>query len=227
MNIENRLRRWFKFRFAVLYPFGLLAVFFSIPSDSSIKAGIGFVMAGLLIRVWANGYAIKLERLTTSGPYAFIRHPLYLGTLLLVIGFVVVLRIHYIIGILVIALMVGVYSSTIRKEELMLEKKFKDKYSDYKNKIPAIFPAFVFYSQGEKWPFSFRRLIKSQEYKLFFWMLILLIGFHLKDEFMVEHEKIDTKIWILIIIALILGILDLIGEVTKKTRKATKSNIQT
>ena len=225
MNIYSRLQRSFKFRFAILYPFGTAAVIFAIPDDKSIRVGIWFIITGLFIRIWANGYAIKLEKLTTSGPYAFLRHPLYLGTMLLIVGFILTLKIHYIIGILSIIVIAAVYYSTIKKEEQMLEQKFKDAYINYKKKVPAIFPTIFPYREGEKWPFSLARLIKSQEYKLLLWIIILTIVFHLKHEFITEHETMDAKIWGLIITAFILGILDLTGEFIKWQRKSSKRRL--
>jgi len=111
--------------------------------------------------------------------------------------------------------MASIYYKTIVKEEEMLKDKFKDIYINYKRKVPAILPTIFPYRRGEKWPFSFRRLIRSQEYKLFLWMIIVVIAFHLKSEFMVEHEKIDIKIIVLIVVAFLLGIIDLIGELLK------------
>src|ERR1022692_3681145 len=92
MNISQRLERSFKPRFAVIYPFALFVLFFCFLNDASIRAGIGYIIVGLLIRLWSNGYAIKNDKLTTSGPYAFVRNPLYLGTFLIAIGFVIVLK---------------------------------------------------------------------------------------------------------------------------------------
>jgi protein-S-isoprenylcysteine O-methyltransferase Ste14 len=214
VSIQKRLERWLKLRFAILYPFGIFIVLFSNSDDKSIMAGIWFILAGLFLRVWANGYAIKLEKLTTSGPYAFVRHPLYLGTMLLLFGLIIMLKIYY-IGVLLLFIMIAVYYRTIEKEEQMLEQKFKHQYLNYKNKISAIIPTIFLYRKGEKWSFSFKRLIKSQEYKLFLWMLILIIAFHLKGEFLVEHENIDTKIIILIVSVFLLGIIDLLGELLK------------
>jgi len=225
MNIQDRLKRWFKLRFAILYPLGVSAVLFAIPTDESIRKGIGFIITGLLIRIWANGYAIKLEKLTTSGPYAFIRHPLYLGTILLVIGFNIILRIQYVIAISLIVLIAIIYYITIRKEEKMLTDKFRDVYIDYKRKVPAILPTIFRYREGEKWPFSFKRLIKSQEYKLFLWMIVLTIVFHLKDEFIIERESMDIKVWQLIIAAFAFGMLDLIGEFIKYKRKLNSNKL--
>ena len=92
MNIKHRLTRFFKPRFAVIYPFGFFVIFFCSLDEASIKTGIGYIIAGILIRLWSNGYAIKNDKLTTSGPYAFVRNPLYLGTFLIAIGFVIVLK---------------------------------------------------------------------------------------------------------------------------------------
>lgn len=223
MHIKNRLKRWFKFRFVILYLLGVTAVLFAIPDDNSIRQGIGLIIAGLLIRIWANGYAIKLTKLTISGPYAFVRHPLYLGTMLLVIGFNIVLRINYAAAFFVIILISGIYYKTIAKEEKMLIEKFGEVYIDYKKRVPAIVPAFFPYRHGEKWPFSFRRFIKSQEYKLFLWLIVLIIVFHLKHEFMVEREALDAQHIRLIIAAFILGMLDLLGEFIRHKRKLNKN----
>ncbi|MBU1932361.1 MAG: isoprenylcysteine carboxylmethyltransferase family protein [Candidatus Omnitrophica bacterium] len=215
MNIKERLKRWSKLRFAIIYPLSVFIVFFSVPDDRSIMSSVSFIIAGLAVRIWANGYAIKMDKLTTSGPYAFVRHPLYLGTILIAIGFIVMLKI-YLAGAMFLILMVAVYRRTIQKEENMLIKKFNGTYAAYKRKIPAVLPTVFHYKEGEKWSFSLRRLIRSQEYKVFLWVMIIMITFHLKDEFMIEHELMDSKIWFLIVIAFVLGLTDLIGELFKK-----------
>lgn len=217
MNIHDRFERWFKLRFAILYPFGIFIVLYSNSDDKSIMAGIWFILTGLFIRIWANGYAIKLEKLTTSGPYAFVRHPLYLGTIILTLGFIIMLKLHH-IGILFLAIMAMVYYRTIKQEEKMLGQRFQSLYTDYRKNVPAIVPTVFPYREGEKWSFSFRRLIKSQEYKLFIWVIIMVIAFHLKDEFMVEHERPDVKIIGLIVTAFLLGIIDLIAEFGRRKK---------
>lgn len=218
MDIRERLKRWSKLRFAIIYPICIFVVLFSNSDDGSIMSSIWLIGAGLLIRLWANGYAIKMDKLTTSGPYAFVRHPLYLGTMLIAIGLIVMLKIYY-IGALFIIIAVTVYYRTIKKEEAMLEIRFKEAFLRYKKKVPAIFPAIFPYREDEKWPFSFKRLIKSQEYKPFLWVIILIIAFHLKDEIMVEREAIDARIWTLFVVAFILAMLDILGEFIKYKKK--------
>jgi protein-S-isoprenylcysteine O-methyltransferase Ste14 len=92
MDLTHRLKRSFKPRFAVIYPFGLLVLVYGYSTETSLRAGIGYIIAGLLVRLWSNGYAIKNDKLTTSGPYAFVRNPLYVGTFLIALGFVIVLN---------------------------------------------------------------------------------------------------------------------------------------
>lgn len=218
MSLKDRFRRWFKLRFAVIYPFVIFALLFANCDDKSMLGGIWLIIAGLLIRIWANGYAIKSEKLTTSGPYAFVRHPLYLGTMFLAIGFIIMLKLYY-AGILFFIVIASVYYKTIKKEEVMLEQKFKDLYVNYKKKVPALMPTIFPYREGEKWPFSIERLIRSQEYKLFIWMIVLVIIFYLKYQILVKHERPNIRISGLIIAMFILIFLDLAGEFVKRRNR--------
>src|SRR5471030_587366 len=122
MTIKHRLQRSFKPRFAVIYPFGFFVLFFCFINEASIRAGIGWILSGLLIRLWSNGYAIKNDKLTTSGPYAFVRNPLYLGTFLIAIGFVIVLKsqpplLEWIAGGMFLLGLSYMYHKTIKSEE--------------------------------------------------------------------------------------------------------------
>ncbi|MFA5339913.1 MAG: isoprenylcysteine carboxylmethyltransferase family protein [Candidatus Omnitrophota bacterium] len=213
MDIRERLKRWFKLRFAVLYPFAVVFIIFANCDDRSLRYGIWFIAAGELIRMWANGYAIKTEKLTTSGPYAFVRHPLYLGTLLLVTGFVIFLRVYY-VGAALLAVMAIVYTGTIKEEEELLGRKFKE-YAAYKKRVPALFPTPFPYREGEKWGFSLERFFRSQEYKPVLWIAIIIIAFYLKAKFLVENEPVDAGKIRLMVIVVLLVMADISGEIVK------------
>jgi len=213
MNIKERFRRWFKLRFAILYPFGIFVILFANCDDRSFRFGIPFIIAGELIRVWANGYAIKSEKLTTSGPYALVRHPLYLGTALLAVGFIIFLKIYY-AGLALLIVMALIYYKTIKKEEGMLEGRFKG-YAGYRKRVPAMIPTVFPYRGGEKWGFSLERLMRSQEYKPLLWIAVLIIVFYLKEKFFVEKEALDSGKLGLMIAAVLLVMLDVAGEVVK------------
>lgn len=216
---EKRFKRWFKLRFAILYPLGLWMVLSGYSTDASIRQSLWLILIGMGIRTWANGYAIKLEKLTTCGPYSYVRHPLYLGTFCILIGFLVMLRINWVILPLILFVVIGlIYSSTIKKEEKMLEDKFGQTYLQYKERVPFLIPWKKPYRDGEKWPWSFTRYIKSQEYKLFIWLIILTIGFYFKEEFLIEKEGVEVKQIYLMIFAGLLATIDLIGELFRKRR---------
>lgn len=201
-----------------MYPFVIYAVIFCNCDDASIAAGIWFILAGLLIRAWANGYAIKTEKLTTSGPYAFIRHPLYFGTMLILVGFIIMLKAYY-AGVVFFMIAAAVYYRTVSGEEAQLEEKFRDAYVRYKKRVPAIFPTVFTYREGEKWPFSLERLIRSKEHKMFIWAIVIAICFYLKYKLIIGRGTIDAKILALMITALVLALIDLSAELLNKWRK--------
>jgi protein-S-isoprenylcysteine O-methyltransferase Ste14 len=220
-NITHRLQRSFKPRFAVIYPFGFFVLFFCSLDEASIRAGIGFIIAGMLIRLWSNGYAIKNDKLTTSGPYAFVRNPLYLGTFLISIGFVIVLKsepplLEWIVGSIFLLALSFMYYRTINAEQGMLLAKFKDAYKDYCKQVPAMVPCLIPYSKGEKWPFSLQRLINSKEHKPVFWIIILLVGFYLKTRLALEHKPMTEMSWTLSGMAISLILIDAAYEFNKK-----------
>lgn len=225
MNLKNRLRRWFKLRFFITYPFGLFVLFYpaTSPTTTSFKAGIGFIAVGLATRIWANGYAIKTQKLTISGPYSLMRHPLYLGTMLIAIGFSIMLRTSY-VGALFIVIMALVYYRTIKNEERALTERYKEAYLDYKKNVAVILPTNFPYKKGEKWHFSFARVIENHEYKLFIWIVNIVIIFRLKGYFIVEHEQMDMKKWLLIILFFALGAIDIAGEIVKSRKKRKYAN---
>ncbi len=225
MDFKHRLERSFKPRFAIIYPFGVFFLLFGSIDAISLRCGIGYVITGLLIRLWSNGYAIKNDKLTTSGPYGLVRNPLYLGTFLIAIGFAFMLNLNLpimvslIIKILFLASLVYVYTSTVKNEEGMLLKRFGKNFQDYCNNVPAIIPRLTPYTEGEKWPFDMDRLIFSKEYKSLFWITIIIIGFHLKSRILVEQKAMTSNSWGLVLLAAILIMLDVFYEINKKKKK--------
>ena len=214
MDLQHRFQRWFKPRFAVIYPFGFFVLIFGYCDDRSLRAGVGYVIAGLLIRLWSNGYAIKNDKLTTSGPYAFVRNPLYLGTFLVAVGMAVVLKMQW-VGVVFLLAMGAMYYKTIQDEQGMLTAKFGDAYRKYKAKVPAMVPTLIPYSEGKKWPFNLQRLIDSKEHKPLFWVIVLLIVFHLKSRLLVEHKAMTERSWMIVAVAAFLILLDILYEMNK------------
>ena len=215
MDWTHRLKRSFKPRFAVIYPFGVFVAFFCSSTDRSLRSGVGYIIAGALIRLWSNGYAIKNDRLTTSGPYAFVRNPLYLGTFLIALGLAITLNMGW-MTVLFLGALGAMYYQTIHSEEGMLLAKFGEDYKKYCAKVPAMVPCLIPYTQGDKWPFSMQRLIDSKEHKPVFWVIIILILFHLKTRLLLEHKPMTTRTWLLAALGVTLIALDVLYELNKK-----------
>lgn len=131
-SIARRIRVPMGFAFAAIY------IWLANPSGPSILAGAVLVIAGLLIRASASGHVKKNEELTTSGLYAYTRNPLYLGSIVLAIGFVVAARSWWIAGIAA-AFFLAVYIPVIRGEEAFLREKFAE-YDAYARSVPRLLP---------------------------------------------------------------------------------------
>ena len=83
------LRKRLRPRLLVVYALAIAAVFLSRPTPLSLLLGPIPIAAGEALRLWATGYLHKNDALTIAGPYAYLRHPLYLGTLLIAAGFLI------------------------------------------------------------------------------------------------------------------------------------------
>jgi protein-S-isoprenylcysteine O-methyltransferase Ste14 len=139
-RIATRLRVPLGFLFAVAY------LWFARPAWAWIAAGSGLVAAGLALRAAASGHIRKNSELTTTGPYAYTRNPLYLGSILIAIGFVLAARNLWIaLGAGVMFLII--YLPVIQAEEKYLRSVF-DHYAEYAAHVPRFFPRLTPYRTG-------------------------------------------------------------------------------
>jgi protein-S-isoprenylcysteine O-methyltransferase Ste14 len=131
-QIARRIRVPLGFLFAVLY------FWLARPSWRSLMLGAMVVAPGLLIRALASGHVRKNEALATSGPYAYTRNPLYLGSLLIGLGFVAAARSWW-VGAALVAMFVAIYLPVIRDEEAFLRQRFPE-FDEYARRVPRMFP---------------------------------------------------------------------------------------
>jgi len=108
------------------------------PSWKSMPLGVVLIVPGLLIRALAFGHVQTNEQLTTTGPYAYTRNPLYLGSLMLALGFAVAARSWSIAAGLLI-LFLGIYLPVIRAEETFLRSRFPE-FDEYARQVPQLLP---------------------------------------------------------------------------------------
>ena len=95
-------------------------------------------LPGIFLRALASGHVKKNEELTTSGPYAYTRNPLYVGSLIMAIGFAVAARSVWVV-LLLVAMFGFVYLPVIRAEETFLRQKFST-FDEYAHNVPRLFP---------------------------------------------------------------------------------------
>jgi len=130
-------------RFAPWYAVGLGLLLMSTPTLDTWAVGLLPVALGLGVRAWGAGHLVKNERFTVTGPYAYVRHPLYLGTLLIAVGFGWMLGgwPTWLTWALVLPWFFLVYFP--RKEQLEGERllaRYGEVYAHYRAAVPALWP---------------------------------------------------------------------------------------
>jgi len=157
-KIARRIRVPLGFVFAVLY------FWLARPTWRFIALGSLLILPGLLIRALASGHVRKNEALATSGPYAYTRNPLYLGSLLIGLGFAVAARSWW-VGVALVAMFLAIYLPVIRDEEAFLRQKFPE-FEEYARRVPRMFPRIAAHSQQGEPPaaFSMALYLKHREY---------------------------------------------------------------
>lgn len=118
--------------------------------------GAVLFVVGVVIRLWASGVIAKNKQLATSGPYLYVRHPLYTGNILILFGFAAASGIWW-TPIAALALLYFYYPPAIQYEEIKLRKIFGTAYDDYSEITPALMPRFDNRPSGKGDTWSFKK----------------------------------------------------------------------
>jgi protein-S-isoprenylcysteine O-methyltransferase Ste14 len=146
----------------ILKTLGLIAgalavVALANPTPLSLAAGGVLVLAGEALRIWAAGHLQRNREVTTSGPYAYVRDPLYLGRLLILVG-VCVMAWAKALWLLPVGLAIFFANYMPRKylkEMTALEQRFGPEYRDYAQQVHSLMPRLTRYAQARQRPWSF------------------------------------------------------------------------
>jgi protein-S-isoprenylcysteine O-methyltransferase Ste14 len=158
-QIARRIRVPLGFLFALFY------FWVARPTWRSMALGAIVVAPGLLIRALASGHVRKNESLATSGPYAYTRNPLYLGSLLMGVGFAVAAR-SWAVGVALLVMFFVIYLPVIRDEEAFLRRMFPE-FEEYTRRVPRMFPRLTPLSDTQSEVgagFSLDLYLKHREY---------------------------------------------------------------
>ncbi|MDX1381266.1 MAG: isoprenylcysteine carboxylmethyltransferase family protein [Xanthomonadales bacterium] len=112
-----------------------------------LSAGCLLVAMGIVVRIVAAGCIRKNHELAMSGPYASVRHPLYLGNLLVLAGFALGTQ-SLLWPVLVVLFAWLYYPPAIRYEDAKLERMFGEDWRSWSQRTPALLPRSVQFSTG-------------------------------------------------------------------------------
>ena len=164
MRIAKRIRKVTARTVPVYLAIGAL-IYFADPTVPLFVAGLIPMLLGEAIRIWGTGHLEKNQSLATTGPYAYVQHPLYMGTLLIMIGACTMAG--RIIGVIV--LLLGIIAFWVyyapKKQRVEGEKLleiFGEEYQEYRDHVPAFFPNFRPYRKHEK-RWSWRGTVGNSE----------------------------------------------------------------
>ncbi len=137
---------------------------FARPTPEALLAGGALTALGLVVRAWAAGTIQKDRHLTTSGPYAYLRHPLYLGNFLIGLG-VAAAGGHWIWPVLFGLFYAVVYRRTLIYEDRVLEAQFGEAYRRYRSAVPGLVPRLTAYQPQETRGFSWATYRRHREWE--------------------------------------------------------------
>jgi protein-S-isoprenylcysteine O-methyltransferase Ste14 len=131
---------WIRWRVRVGYPVALVYLALARPTVLSLAIGGVIGAMGLVVRAWAAGHLRKHRALATGGPYAFTRNPLYFGSVILALGFVVAGRSIW--AAVVVAGYLGLfYPAVMRREEAELHGHYGEDFKKYAARVPLFWPS--------------------------------------------------------------------------------------
>jgi len=167
----RRIRVPSGFAFAIVY------WWLAKPDPASWLWGALLILAGLGVRALASGHLQKNEKLATTGPYAYTRNPLYLGSLVIAVGFTIAAR-SLSVGCILLLLFVAIYLPVIRAEESYLSERFPE-FLDYRRQVPRLIPKLKRLTPGAA-AFSWQLYLKHREYNAALGSLAMLAALLVK-----------------------------------------------
>jgi protein-S-isoprenylcysteine O-methyltransferase Ste14 len=169
--IAKRIRVPLGFAFAILY------LWLARPEAWSLASGIALAAFGLIIRAVASGHVRKNETLTTTGPYAYVRNPLYLGSVITAAGFTIAARSSW-IALAMVLIFLLVYLPVIRAEETFLRQRFPQ-FGEYAEHVPRLLPRCSAFGKFRE-SFSWELYWKHREYNAFLGAALMIAALAVK-----------------------------------------------
>ena len=141
-----------RLRFLPFYVLGIVLLVTVRPGWTEYAVGLAAVVVGAALRTWGAGHLVKTTRLTITGPYAWLRHPLYLGTLLAGSGIAIMVG-GWAAALLLAAFLPWFFLSYFprkeRTESARLEEIYGEAFARYRAEVPALVPRLGSWSPSD------------------------------------------------------------------------------
>ncbi len=152
-----------RIRIPLGFVFAIIFLVFAKPSAVSIMIGSVIAMIGVAIRAWSSGHIRKAKVLAVTGPYAYTRNPLYVGSFILGVGFTVAAGVWW-LALLFVLLFLGIYLPVMRVETEDIRRIFGDEFEEYEQNVPVFFPRITAW-KGVDGNFDFQLYLQYREYR--------------------------------------------------------------
>lgn len=143
-----------RFRQALGILLVMLFVALGAPERTTYWVGTAVVLAGIVVRMWASGHVKKNKVLATEGPYAFVRHPLYVGNFLISVGFCLACGLWW-SWLVMLVFWLFFYTAAIGYEDQKLHRLFGDPWLEWSRNVRPLLPRVTPYGRvGGEWSFN-------------------------------------------------------------------------
>jgi protein-S-isoprenylcysteine O-methyltransferase Ste14 len=171
--MDNKRTSWKRrVRRIPLFIGAFLLVIFAKPQFPGILIGMILIFLGESIRIWAAGYLKKNEVLTVTGPYAYVKNPLYIGSIFITSGFCILADNIYFMALALYMFCFHYIPYKKRMEGDRLRRVFGSQFEAYDEKVPDYIPRLSPYS-NEKASWQFNCFIENSEEGI---LVIILAG---------------------------------------------------
>ena len=146
------------------------------PTALFLALGLPPIVLGQAIRLWACGHLVKNKRLTTTGPFAYVKNPLYLGTILITTGFCVMAQ-HWVVLAITALGFFGYYMPRKKKIEYgRLREIYGEEFDRFNKAVPDLLPQLAPYRSGDTSRFDSRMVFENSEHGT---VMSVILGFAL------------------------------------------------
>lgn len=161
MKFDKRLVQ--RIRVPLGFVFAVVFIVFAKPTLQTLVIGTVIALIGLFIRAWASGHIRKARELAISGPYAYTRNPLYLGSFLMGVGFSAGSGVWW-LALIFSVLFVGIYLPVMRVEMDDIRLIFGLDFDEYARNVPMFIPRLTVWRKTNV-KFNFQLYLQYREYR--------------------------------------------------------------